>query len=201
MPKDVSGILANWLPNHIAARLLIIVFLLWAVSEVYNTFGTRRFFSAGIQRKDRCSYWIIVLIVWGSMIVSLLARMFGLGVFQSNLQYLGLALVVFGIALREWSVLSLGRYFTVSVVVAPGQTLVRRGPYQWLRHPAYSGSILSLVGFSLSVGTWVGAVLVLILSVSGYLNRVRIEEEALLAAFGNEYRDYMQHTWRFFPGF
>jgi protein-S-isoprenylcysteine O-methyltransferase Ste14 len=196
----VSGTLADWFPNHIAARLFILVFLLWAANEVYNTFGTRRFLSAGIQRKDRGSYWIIVLIVWGSMIVTFLTRMFGLGVFQSNVQYLGLAIVVFGIALREWSVLSLGRYFTVSVMVAPGQTLVERGPYRWLRHPAYSGSILGLVGFPLSVGTWVGALLVLVFSLSGYLNRVRIEEEALLEVLGSEYRDYMHHTWRFFPG-
>ena len=86
-------------------------------------------------------------------------------------------------------------------MVAPGQTLVKRGPYRWLRHPAYSGSILSLVGFSLSVGTWVGALLVPVFNLSGYLNRVRIEEEALLEVFGSEYRDYMRHTWRLFPGF
>ena len=146
------------------------------------------------------SYWIIHLIVWGSIVVSFLVRALNLAVFRNDFQYLGLGLMVFGIALREWAVLSLGRFFTVRVTVDPDHTLVRRGLYRWLRHPAYSGSMLTLVGIPLSLGTWAGGVLVLVLTLSGYLYRVRIEEKALLAALGDEYRDYMQHTGRFFPG-
>ena len=197
----MSPIIATWFPDRISALLFIIVFFLWAISEVYNTFGTRRYRQTiGAHRNDQGSYWIILLVIWGSMIVYFLARALNLGVFHSNLQFLGIGTVVLGIVLREWSVLSLGRFFTVSVMVVSGQILIKRGPYRWLRHPAYSGSILSLVGFSLSIGTWAGALLVLFLSFTGYLNRVRIEEKALLEALGDEYRAYMQHTWRFLPG-
>jgi protein-S-isoprenylcysteine O-methyltransferase Ste14 len=129
-----------------------------------------------------------------------MARVLNLGVFHNDLQYLGLVLVALGVTFREWAVMSLGRFFTVTVTIAAQQTLVKRGPYHWLRHPAYSGSILSLVGFSLSLGTWMGGLLVLFLSLGGYLYRVQIEERVLLGVFGDEYRDYMQHTWRFFPG-
>ena len=197
----MPSIIATWFPDRISALLFIIAFLLWAIIEVYNTFGTRRFRqTSGAHRKDQGSYWIILLVVWGSMSVSFLARALNLGVFHSKLQFLGIGIAVLGIVLREWSVLCLGRFFTVSVMVVSDQILVKRGPYRWLRHPAYSGSILSLVGFPLSIGTWVGALLVLFLSFTGYLHRVRIEEKALLKALGDEYRDYMQHTWRFFPG-
>ena len=127
-------------------------------------------------------------------------RALNLGLFRNDLQWLGLGLIVLGIAFREWAVLSLGRFFTVSVTVTADHRLVRRGPYRWFRHPAYSGSVLTLVGFPLSLGTWAGGVLVLVVSLAGYLYRVRIEEKALLEALGDEYRDYMQHTWRFFPG-
>jgi protein-S-isoprenylcysteine O-methyltransferase Ste14 len=129
-----------------------------------------------------------------------MARVLNLGVFHNDLQYLGLVMVALGVTFREWAVMSLGRFFTVTVTIAAQQTLVKRGPYHWLRHPAYSGSILSLVGFSLSLGTWMGGLLVLFLSLGGYLYRVQIEERVLLGVFGDEYRDYMQHTWRFFPG-
>ena len=95
----MSGTLFDWFPSHIAAWLFIIVFILWAASEVYNTFGTRRPLSAGIQRRDRGSYWMIVFIVWGSIVATFLTRMYDVGVYQSNLQYLGLAGVVFGIGL------------------------------------------------------------------------------------------------------
>jgi protein-S-isoprenylcysteine O-methyltransferase Ste14 len=193
--------MTDWFPNIIAVRLFILVFFVWSASEVFNTFGISlsRHTASNLQR-DRGSYWIILLIVWGSIIVAFMTRVLNLGIFQNNLQYLGLGLMALGIVLREWAVLSLGRFFTVKVTVEEDQMLVRRGPYHWLRHPAYSGSILTLVGIPLSLGTWMGGMLVLVLSLAGYLYRVRIEEKALLEALGDKYRDYMQHTWRFFPG-
>ena len=193
--------MVTWFPDRLSALSFIVVFVLWAASESLNTFGLRPLrHRPGSRRLDHGSYWIILLVVWGSMMVSLLARAVGLGMYHSHLQYLGLGMAVCGIALREWAVLSLGRSFTVTLTVFSGQSLTRRGPYRWLRHPAYSGSILSLVGFPLSLGTWAGGLLVFVLSLAGYLYRVRIEERVLLEAFGEEYREYMQHTSRFFPG-
>ncbi len=193
--------MSYWFPSSTATWLTIVVFYIWAASELFNTFAFRRSRPANnATHKDRGSYWLILLIVWGSFVVSIQARMLDLGVFHSDLQYLGLGLAVMGIALREWSVLLLGKFFNVKVTIASNQTLVRRGPYRWLRHPAYSGSILTLVGFPVAMGTWLGALLVLLLSVAGYLYRVRVEEQALLQALGDEYLDYMRHTWRFFPG-
>ena len=52
------------------------------------------------------------------MSVFFLAQALNSGVFHSKLQFLGIGIVVLGIVLREWSVLSLGRFFTVSVMVA-----------------------------------------------------------------------------------
>ena len=190
-----------WFPNSAIAWLFIIVLFVWEAIEVVNTLGIGRSRpTTSTRRKDRGSYWILYLVVWGSIIVSFLARARNLGVFRNNLQYLGLGLMVFGIAFREWAVLSLGRFFTVKVTIDSDHTLVRRGPYRCLRHPAYSGSILTLVGIPLSLGTWAGGVLVVVLSLTGFLYRVRIEEKALLEALGDEYQDYMHHTWRFFPG-
>ena len=105
-----------------------------------------------------------------------------------------------GIAFREWAILSLGAQFTVVVSVVPDQTLIQHGPYQWIRHPAYTGSILTLVGFALALGTWVAALVVLFISLAGFLYRIHVEEIMLLGVFGEEYRDYMNRTWRLFPG-
>jgi len=105
-----------------------------------------------------------------------------------------------GICLREWAVLTLGRNYSVNISIDSDRKLITNGPYHWLRHPSYTGSILSLVGFPVAMGTWFAGVLVLILSLASYYYRAKNEEKALLEAFGQEYRDYMQHTWRFFPG-
>jgi protein-S-isoprenylcysteine O-methyltransferase Ste14 len=196
MSQDIT----TWFPGHLASNLFIIAFLLWAACELFNTVGIRLSRQTTIiRRSDHGSYWLILLIVWGSIIISFLARALNLGVFHNNLQFIGLGCIFVGIVFREWAVLSLGRFFTVAVTVASGQILVKDGPYRWLRHPAYSGSILSLVGFPLALGTWPGFLAVLVLSLAGFLYRVKIEEKALLGGFGEEYREYMQHTWRFFP--
>lgn len=191
----------TWFPNRVGAILFIIVFFLWAASEAFNTIGlrlTRR--TTIIQRSDQGSYWIILLVVWGSMFVSFLMRALNLGIFHNSLQFLGLGMVFVGIVFREWAVLSLDGFFTVAVSAVSDQKLVKHGPYRWLRHPAYSGSILSLVGFPLAIGTWAGALMVYIFSLVGYFYRIKVEEDALLTFFGDEYREYMQHTWRLFPG-
>jgi protein-S-isoprenylcysteine O-methyltransferase Ste14 len=179
----------------------IVAFSLWAALELYNTLGTRRFLPPSAQRRDRGSYWIILLAVWGSLTVALLMRVFELGSFHGGLQYLGLAAMVVGIALREWSVFTLGRRFSTSVTTEPNQTLVTWGPYRRLRHPAYSGSILTLIGIPLCLGSWAAVPLILVLAIAAYSHRARIEERALLESFGAEYRNYMGLTWRFMPGF
>ncbi len=188
-----------WFPNPATARLFILVFGAWAVSEVVNRVVSYRS-AARTRRRDRGSYWVVYLAVWGSLALAFGARALHWGTFQNALQAVGLGLAAFGIAFREWAVLALGRFFTVSVTVAPDHALVQRGPYRWLRHPAYTGSILTLVGLPLALGTWVGAAAALALSVAGFLYRARIEEQALLDALGDEYRQYMRHTGRFFPG-
>lgn len=193
--------MSSWFPDHTLPILLTAVFYVWAASELHNSLGTRRFRQNVVaQRKDRGSYWIILLVVWGSMAGSIFIRRLNLGVFRNDLQYIGLGIAVLGIAFREWAVMALGSFFTVSVMVALDQTVVKNGPYRWLRHPSYTGSILTLAGFALALGTWAGALFVLLLSGSGYLYRARVEEKALLEALGDEYKAYMQHTWRFFPG-
>jgi protein-S-isoprenylcysteine O-methyltransferase Ste14 len=191
----------TWFPNRIVAILFVIAFLLWAACEVFNTIGLRLFRQTAVrQRRDQGSYWVVFLVVWGSILLSFLCRALDWGTYHNNLQFLGLGMILIGIAVREWAVFSLGRFFTVMVSVTSDQTLVTQGPYRWLRHPAYSGSILSLVGFSLAIGTWAGGLVVFIFTLAGYWYRVKIEEQALLNAFGDEYREYMQRTWRFFPG-
>jgi protein-S-isoprenylcysteine O-methyltransferase Ste14 len=192
---------SSWFPNEFAAWLFIIAFLLWVASELFNRFGFRhQQLFANTQRGDHGSYWIIFVIVWASMIISLFLRSLNIGVFHNHLQYVGIGIELFGIALREWAVLSLGSLFTVVVSIVPDQTLVQRGPYRWVRHPAYTGSILTFFGFSLALGAWLASLVVLILCLVGFLYRINVEEKVLLEVFGKEYQEYIQRTWRLFPG-
>ena len=112
---------------------------------------------------------------------------------------LGVAVVLAGVALRGWAIVSLGRYFRREVTIEPGQRIVRRGPYRVLRHPSYAGLFLIFAGFGLTFGSWVSAGAALLIGFAGMLPRIRVEERALAQAFGPDCADYANSTARVLP--
>ena len=86
------------------------------------------------------------------------------------------------------------------VRVQEGQTIIRKGPYRYVRHPSYTGAILIFTGIGFAIRSW-GAVLVLLLaSFAVYGYRIHVEEKALVAKFGDEYVAYMEETKMLVPG-
>ncbi|MDQ2806083.1 MAG: isoprenylcysteine carboxylmethyltransferase family protein, partial [Chloroflexota bacterium] len=111
----------------------------------------------------------------------------------------GLALMAGGLLFRLWAIATLGRWFTATVRLQTGQRIVQSGPYRLLRHPSYTGTFATLIGFGLALGTGLGAAILVLLPLPAYLYRMRVEERALLAAFGPAYAAYQQTTWRLVP--
>ena len=66
-------------------------------------------------------------------------------------------MIAFGLILRTWAVVSLGRWFTWNVTVQPGQVLVTDGPYRVIRHPSYMGAWLMFVGSCVLLRSYVAA--------------------------------------------
>lgn len=82
-------------------------------------------------------------------------------------------------ALKYWAIATLGERWTFRVLVPPGSTLVRRGPYRWLRHPNYVAVAAELAGFAVMTQAAVTGVLGLMVFVLLMLARIRVEERAL----------------------
>ncbi len=114
--------------------------------------------------------------------------------------YAGVTLMIAGLLLRWWAVRSLGRYFTIDVAVHSDQPIVQTGPYRLIRHPAYTGSVLTFIGIALALGTWLGLLLMLFFVLTGFSVRIHIEEAALTAALGEPYQVYRRRSWRLLPG-
>jgi len=114
------------------------------------------------------------------------------------LRWCGFILIGCWGALFVWTFHTLGKNLTDTVVTRKEHTLVTTGPYRFVRHPFYLAFAIALVGASIVTANW-------FLFVSGLLPfaflvaRTRIEEEKLVERFGDEYRDYMQQTGRFWP--
>ena len=111
----------------------------------------------------------------------------------------GVGFCVVTAMLLIWTLRSLGKNLTDTVVTRREHTLVTRGPYQWVRHPFYDCMFLFMVGTALMMANWF--VLAAGLTMFGILAaRSRTEEEKLLARFGEPYRAYRAATGRFVPG-
>jgi protein-S-isoprenylcysteine O-methyltransferase Ste14 len=75
---------------------------------------------------------------------------------------LGLALGVAGVAFRWYAIKTLGRFFTMRVTTSADQTVVDTGPYRLIRHPSYTGALMTVVGVLLCSTNWLslGCILV-----------------------------------------
>jgi len=112
---------------------------------------------------------------------------------------LGCVLIWAGIALRLWSVLTLGRFFRTRVVLQERHELVQAGPYRWLRNPSYTGALVTLAGLGATLGNALSVMLAVLVPLAGFLWRIRVEDTALRGRFGEAYDAYRAHTWALIP--
>lgn len=111
----------------------------------------------------------------------------------------GIVLMLAGAAFRWYSIKVLGRFFTRSVATRAGQYVVDTGPYRLIRHPSYTGAMVTILGLGLAMTNWLSLALVMLGTLIGYEYRVRVEERALCDGIGGAYREYMLRTKRFVP--
>src|SRR5215472_16762895 len=74
----------------------------------------------------------------------------------------GVAVMWTGLAIRIWSVLTLGASFRTTVEVDADQRLVETGPYRFVRHPSYTGILLLAIGYGLVLSSWLSLAILLI---------------------------------------
>jgi protein-S-isoprenylcysteine O-methyltransferase Ste14 len=109
-------------------------------------------------------------------------------------------LIVAGTALRIWSIIHLGKFFTVDVGIQQGHHVIQDGLYRFVRHPSYSGAMLALTGIALLTFNWLGFFIIIGCSLTAYCLRLSVEEKVLLRNLGEDYRRYAERTKRLIPG-
>jgi methyltransferase len=82
--------------------------------------------------------------------------------------------------LRWWIIGTLGRQWNSRVIIVPGLSRIRSGPYRFLKHPNYVVVALETVFLPLIFGSWRTALLFSILNLSMMSVRIRVKNEALL---------------------
>ena len=112
----------------------------------------------------------------------------------------GVALLWTGVAFRLWAVNTLGRFFKVVVIIQDDHRVVDRGPYRWIRHPSYTGGMITAIGIGLAYADWLSIAIMAVFPLIALLVRIRVEERMLLQELGEEYAVYAQRTARLLPG-
>jgi protein-S-isoprenylcysteine O-methyltransferase Ste14 len=106
-------------------------------------------------------------------------------------------LCVFGI---YWLFSSIGSGITPTSGTRKEHKLVTNGIYRYIRHPLYTFGASMFVSFGMMADNWfIAALGILTFILMAF--RTPKEEANLIEKFGDEYREYMKHTGRFFPKF
>src|SRR5580658_2675112 len=171
-----------------------------ALSEIGLMLARRA--GAGTRSEDRGSLYVI----WGVMIISVSASFAAAATVRAadsmllaQLVPLGLLIYLFGLILRWYAIVYLGRFFTVNVAIAADHKVVDTGPYRLIRHPSYTGALLALLGLGICERNWLALALAEIPYVCVLLWRIHVEERALTAALGDAYVSYTVRTRRLIP--
>ncbi len=185
------GVMAAW----IAATAVIVV---WINPDLLpERLGPRK----GAKSWDLAIMGILGLAQLVRYVVAGLDQRFGwTGGLPLAAQAAALVVCVLGYALVVWATAS-NRYFSqiVRIQSERGQTVVRGGPYRYVRHPAYLGSIVYELAVPILLGSWwayiasgLGAILLILRTVL---------EDRLLRAELPGYVDYARQVrHRLLPG-
>jgi protein-S-isoprenylcysteine O-methyltransferase Ste14 len=113
--------------------------------------------------------------------------------------FTGVGLMLAGMGLRYWAVITLGASFRTTVETEKGQKVIRTGPYRLIRHPSYAGWLLMCLGYGLALQNWLSLLVMVFIPLETLLHRIAVEEKVLAASLGVEYSKYQQHTKRLIP--
>ncbi len=81
----------------------------------------------------------------------------------------------------------------------PPERLVATGPYAYTRNPMYLGHLIFLLGLTLTLTSWLAAVITLVVAPWFHL-RILKDESTLVKRLGKPYVDYMHTVKRWIPG-
>ncbi len=174
---------------------------IWIISELFGAVLIPRLRRRGATRvrRDKGSGALVIFTVFLSISIAFYFGYGGIGMLPDWAFYLGIILMFLGVLVRQWAIAILGRFFSLTVQIVEDHRVVEKGPYRLVRHPSYTGVLITFIGLGLAVQSG-GALLVLLVvfGVSfGY--RMLVEERTLLSELGPDYASYMKRTKRLIP--
>jgi len=173
---------------------------MWVASEILLIVLSRSK-SSGRDYDDGSLKWLNI-IIYSCVALAVSVGFLGIGRLHASgslIPWAGLYIIAFGLIVRWSAIMKLRNFFTVNVVIQSDHRIIKTGIYKFVRHPSYSGALISFFGLGLAFSNWISIVLLVVPVAVAFLKRIQIEEQALKSAFGEEYIKYRKTTWALFP--
>ena len=181
--------------------ILIFISLVWLLSEI-GLARIKHSRTKDSKELDKSSLRFLWMTIIASIFIGIFIGMRGIGFITVKSHFIsevGLFLIVLGLIVRWTAILTLKKYFTVNVSIQSNHKIIDKGIYKLIRHPAYAGSLLSFLGLGLAFSNWLSTLVIFIPILIAFIYRIRVEEKALVQAFGGEYTNYSKTTKRLIP--
>jgi protein-S-isoprenylcysteine O-methyltransferase len=173
----------------------------WALFEIWVFSRDRR--AAHGKRSDGGSVFVIFFFITVAITTAFVAPYAApwarIALPAEPVFYTAIGLIWFGLIFRLWAILTLGRFFRTSVLIHDDHKLVTSGPYRVLRHPAYTGGVITMTGIGLAMGNWISLAGAFVCILMAYGWRIIFEEKALRARFGEAFEAHRKRTWAVIP--
>ena len=180
--------------------IIMAVSAIWLGSEIILSRMKRSLSTdARFDKSSLRILWTTIFVSVNSGVLLSFQRVGYFGGGSSVFPILGIIVIICGLLIRWIAIFSLKRQFTVDVAITKDHRIISEGIYRFVRHPAYAGSILSFLGLGLCFANVISLLLIFPPICAAFLYRIRVEEKALVDAFGDEYIRYCESTRRLVP--
>ena len=195
--NDIAGFIHN--PFRLAFIIMMAILSVFVIIFVPDE---GRSHGEGKKLVKRQKLSLLLLQIIPPMII-LLSPFFdhrGIGLFGENsiIRLIGLVISFLGFILMNWSVMILGKQFSVDVTIQENHKLITNGPYKYIRHPRYLGIIVFFTGVSLVFLSRISIMLSLILLIV-LLWRIKDEEDLMHKEFKKDWEYYKKRTFSLIP--
>ena len=205
MPDFLQGFRA--LPPYgLAAIFLMLLYTIQA--EIRFGAKARSYSASGSDRGSSFILTAAAAVPVIGLVLAMKVRAFGLPAWFRDaalpdmplVAWIGVAVGALGLLLRLWAVLTLRERYTRTLLTHDEHAIERNGPYRWVRHPGYLGSLLCLNGIALASGNALVLLASLAATIAAYAYRIRVEDAMLVQAFGEAYAAYRREVGALIPG-
>ena len=177
--------------------LFIIIFIFIFFQRVLETFAKRPKVKGKIIQKWTFTLLFIAhfIVVFGSIPEYLLLKR------DINLivTIIGFILYLAGLIGRNWCIRTLGRYWSIHVEIRKNHKLIKSGPYNYIRHPAYLSIIFEVCGIPLIVNAYFIFIFAVVVYIPLMILRIYYEEKEHPKVFGPKYLAYKKEVGTLLP--